>query len=242
MTNTIKQTLNDRLEVVTQELAALAEEKNSRIIGRVKEEFQDAMMFLPEVELKTAYHDTVYFNFDNREILSIQSKGGYGGREKSYYLNTYSTWIEDDFELKRLMFNGMVASKLLADKETYSRIFARDEAFEEVVSKFQREWAELTHAVREIERKEAADAKEKTMNNFFAGEEVEFNEMQNIQYSRRKWDTLSRVIKIKCLSYDKKKNSVTAEFTCQAWQKENPNQVYTYKDVKMKYLDYYLMK
>ena len=240
MTNTVKQTLNDRLQVVTQELAALAAEKNSRITERTKEEFQDAMTFLPEVELKTAYHDTVYFNFDGKEILSIQSKGGYGGREKSYYLNTYSTWIEDDFELKRLVFNGMVANKLLADKETYSRIFARDEAFEEVVSKFQREWAELTHAVREIDRKEAADAKEKAMKKFFTGEETKFKEMQTIQYARGRWTTLHRVVKMKCLSYDKKKDAATVEFTCQAWQREDPNKTYTYENIKMKYLDYFI--
>ena len=240
MTNTIKQTLNDRLQVVTQELAALAAEKNSRIIERVKEEFQDAMTFLPDVTLKTAYHDTVYFNFDGKENLSIQSKGGYGGREVTYYLNTYSTWIEDDFELKRLMFNGMVASKLLADKETYSRIFAKDEAFEEVVKKFQEEMMQLQHAVREIERKEAADAKEAAMKKFFAGEETKFKEMQTIQYARRRWDSLNRVIRMKCLSYDKKKDAATVEFTCQAWQREDPNKTYTYENIKMKYLDYFI--
>ena len=240
MTNTIKQTLNDRLQVVTQELATLAAEKNSRITERTKEEFQDAMTFLPEVELKTAYHDTVYFNFDNREIISIQSKGGYGGREKSYYLNTYSTWIEGDFELKRLMFNGMIAGKLLADKETYSRIFAKDEAFEEVVSKFQEELMQLTNAIREIERKEAMERKEARLKKFFAGEEVEFDEMKTIQYARRRWDSLNRVAKMKCLSYDKKKDAVTVEFTCRSWVQEDPDKTYTCQNVKMKYLDYFI--
>lgn len=240
MTNTIKQTLNDRLEVVTQELAALAKEKDSRIIERTKEEFQDAMMFLPEVELKAAYHDTVYFKFDGKEILSIQSKGGYGGREKSYYLNTYATWVEDDFELKRLIFNGMVASRLWADKETYSRIFRKDVALEEKVDMFQKEMTTLQHAVREIERKEAADAKEKAMKKFLAGVEVEFDEMKAIQYARGRYDTVHRVIKMKCLSYDKKKNAATVEFTCQAWQREDPNKTYTSENVKMKYLDYYI--
>ena len=240
MTNTIKQTLNDRLEVVTQELATLAAEKNSRITERTKKEFQDAMMFLPEVELKTTYYDTVYFNFDSREILSIQSKGGYAGREKSYYLNTYSTWIEDDFELKRLMFNGMIAGKLLADKETYSRIFAKDEAFEEVVSKFQEELMQLTNAIREIERKEAMERKEARLKKFFAGEEVEFDEMKTIQYARRRWDSLNRVAKMKCLSYDKKKDAVTVEFTCRAWAQEDPDRTYTCQNVKMKYLDYFI--
>jgi len=240
MTNTIKQTLNDRLEVVTQELATLAAEKNSRIVERVKEEFQDAMKSVPEVTLKTAYHDTVYFNFDSKEILSIQSKGGYGGREITYYLNTYSTWIEDDSELKRLMFNGKVAEKLLADKETYSRIFAKVEEFEEKVKKFQEEMMELQYAVREIERKEASEAKERAVKKFFSGEEIEFDEMKNIQYARGKWDCQNRVIKMKCLSLDKKKNAVTVEFTSQAWQREDPNKTYVYDNVKMKYLDYYI--
>ena len=240
MTNTIKQTLNDRLQVVTQELAALSAKKTSLIIERTKEEFQDAMTFLPEVELKAAYYDTVYFNFDDREILSIQSKGGYAGREKSFYLNTYSTWIENDFELKRLMFNGMVAAKLLADKETYSRIFAKDEAFEEVVTKFQEEMMQLQHAVREIDRKEVADAKEKAMKKFFAGVEVKLEKMETIQYARRRWSTLNRVIGMKCLSYDKRKDAATVEFTCQAWQREDPNKTYTYENIKMKYLDYFI--
>jgi hypothetical protein len=240
MTNTIKQTLNDRLEVVTQELAALAAEKSSRTIERVKEEFQDAMMFLPEVELKVAYYDTVYFNFDGKEILSIQNKGGYGGREKTYYLNTYSTWIEDDFELKRLVFNGLVASRLLANKETYSRIFAKEEVFEEKVGKFQEELMQLQHAVREIEHKEAKEAKEAAMKKFLAGEEIEFDERKVSQYARGKWDVLNRVTKMKCLSYDKKKNAATVEFTCQAWVQEDPDKMYTYQNIKMKYLDYFI--
>ncbi len=240
MTNTIKQTLNDRLEAVTQELAALASEKNSRITERVKEQFQDAIMFLPEVELKTAYHDTVYFSFDGKEILSIQSKGGYGGGERSYYLNTYSTWIEDDFELKRLIFNGFVAGKLLADIETYSRIFAKDEALEEVIGKLHEESMQLTHAVREIERKEAMDAKEIAMKKFFAGEEFEFDEREKIQYARGRYDSINRVIKMKCLSYDKKKNAATVELTSQAWVQEDPDKIHTCQNVKMKYLDYFI--
>lgn len=165
MTNTIKQTLNDRLEVVTQELATLAAEEKERIIERVKEEFQDAMKLVPEVTLDIFVSlRMVYFNFDGKEILSIQSKGGYGVlQEIPYYLNTYSTRIEGYSELKRLMFNGKVAEKLLADRETYSRIFAKVEEFEEKVSEFQKELIQLQHAVREIERKEASEAEEKAM-------------------------------------------------------------------------------
>lgn len=240
MTNTIKQTLNNRLEVVTQELATLAEEKNSRIIERVKEEFQDALMLLPEVDLKVTYHDTVYFDFDGKEILSIQSKGGYGGREISYYLNTYTTWIEDDFELKRLIFNGKIAEKLLADKETYSRIFAKVEEFEEKVKKFQEEMWQLQHAIKEIEHKEASEAKEKAMKRFFAGEETKFNEMKIIQYARGRYDTVNRVVGIKMLAASKDKSRVDIEFECKNWNEEGTTKV-SRENVMLKYIQNYIV-
>jgi hypothetical protein len=239
MTNTIKQTLNNRLEVVTQELATLAAEKNSRTIERVKEEFQDALVLLPEIDLKVTYHDTVYFNFDGKEILSIQSKGGYGGREISYYLNTYSTWIEDDFELKRLIFNGRVAGKLLADKETYSRIFAKVEEFEEKVSKFQEEMWQLQHAIREIEHKEASEAKEKALKSFFEGNEIKFDKMETIQYARGRYDTINRVVGIKMLAASKDKSRVNIEFECQNWNEEGTTKV-SRENVKLTSIQYYI--
>lgn len=240
MTNTIKQTLTERLEVVTQELTHLASEKNLMIIERAKNEFQDALMNLPEVEIKISYGDSIYFNFEDKEILSIHTKGGFGSRPTTHYLNTYSTWIEDGFELKRLVFNGLVAGKVLADGEVYSRIFAEDVELKEKTKLFANEQYELQRTIREIEQREATDKKEKALKKFFAGEEVEFESMQTIQYARSRWDWMYRVSKMKCLNYDKKKDAVTVEFTCKSYQKEDPDQVVTKEAVKMKYLNYHI--
>ena len=110
MTNIIKQTLIDRRTVIGEELQILGAQKNELFIKRAEELFKEVLKDFPQVSLGVSYGDTIYFNVDRKEILSINSRSWVGNA--NHYLNTYSTTIDSEFEYKRLIFNGRIAEIL----------------------------------------------------------------------------------------------------------------------------------
>ena len=126
MTNIIKQTLIDRRTVIGEELQILAAQKNDLILKRAGELFKEVLKDFPQVSLGISYGDTIYFNVDRKEILSINSRSWVGNA--NHYLNTYSTTIDSEFEYKRLIFNGRIAEILYKGgmNECINTIFVED--------------------------------------------------------------------------------------------------------------------
>ena len=105
MTNIVKETLLEKQAVLVEKLSDLLTAEKEIIISRTKSAFKEAVDYIP-VEVTIGY-ETVYFKVEGREILSINKR--YASQP---YLNTYATFIEGDFELRRLIFNGMIAKKI----------------------------------------------------------------------------------------------------------------------------------
>lgn len=221
MTNIVKETLLEKQATLLDSIDGLVAAEKQVILNRAKEAFVEALDFLP-VELTMGY-DTIYFKVEGKEILSINSK-----YEKQYYLNTYSTWIESDFELKRLIFNGMVAKVVLVNPNVYNEIFAKTE-FREEIAVLKGQLYAIKREVEAINVAEAAKAKEEKKARLVAGEEIEFNKLGTISYGPGKYNIVDRVKSIKVEMTSKVKGTVTFklqnyfEETFQTYTKENIN-------------------
>ena len=221
MTNIVKETLLEKEAILLESIDRLVAAKKQMILSRAKEAFVEALDFLP-AELTMGY-DTIYFKVEGKEILSINSR-----YEKQYYLNTYSTWIDGDFELKRLIFNGMVARVVLANPNVYNEIFAKTELREEIAVLKEQLYA-IKKEIQAINVAEAAKAKEERKARLAAGEEIEFNKLGSISYGSGKYNTVDRVKSIKVEMTSKVKGTVTFklqnyyEETFQTYTKENIN-------------------
>ena len=173
MTNIIKQTLIDRRTVIAEELQILAAQKNDLILKRAGELFKEVLKDFPQVSLGISYGDTIYFNVDRKEILSINSRSWVGN--SNHYLNTYSTTIDSEFEYKRLIFNGRIAEILYKGgmNECINTIFVEDgllKVWKEQVSELHSENYILRSEIDRMNREEADMRKAKALENFYIGE------------------------------------------------------------------------
>ena len=238
MTNIIKQTLIDRRTVIGEELQILAAQKNDLILKRAGELFKEVLKDFPQVSLGISYGDTIYFNVDRKEILSINSRSWVGN--SNHYLNTYSTTIDSEFEYKRLIFNGRIAEILYKGgmNECINTIFVEDgllKVWKEQVSELHSENSILRSEITRIEREEADMRKAKALENFYTGEEVVLDKLQTINYGRGKYDAVVRVSKLKCIDKNVSGKKVTVQFTCVSYDTDKEI-VHTKEDIQTKYL------
>lgn len=231
MTNIIKNTLIEKRDQIQVDLEAALTTQKNMIVQRARQ-----LLDIPDhVEAKVQYGDSIYLYLEGKEIFSIHMRT-YGNP----YLNTYSTMMEDKFEFERLVINGKIAEKFLYDKNMFEKLFASvdDELVDNIV-KLENERFQLEKEIRLIEQKEAEDAKQAALKNFFEGNQIKFEKRQTISYGRGKYDTMNRVIGIKMLDTNKSKKKASIEFECENWNEEGTTKVIQL-DLQMKYLEDYI--
>lgn len=239
MTNIIKKTLIDRREVIGEELQALAAQKNDLILKRAEELFKEVLVDFPEVSLGISYGDTIYFNVDRKEILSINSRSWVGNA--NHYLNTYSTNIDSEFEYKRLIFNGRIAEVLYKGgmQLCINQIFVEDgllAIYKEQINELYSENSILRSEIARIEREEAEERKAKALENFYAGNEVALPRMTDVATGRGRYDAVTRVVKLKCIDKNVSGKKVTVQFTCLDWKDAQKEHTLTVEGIQTKYL------
>jgi len=238
MTNIIKQTLIDRRTVIAEELQVLEAQKNELIVKRAGELFKAVLEDFSEVSLGISYGDTIYFNVDRKEILSINSRSWVGN--SNHYLNTYATAIDSEFEYKRLIFNGKIAEILYKGgmQLCINEIFAEDgllAVWKDEMKALQKEDSTLRYAVINMEREEAEEKKAKVLESFYKGEEVAFEKARIIIYGRGKYDVIYRVVKLKCIDKNASGKKITVEFTSLSYD-TNVEIVNKIEGIQTKYL------
>ena len=231
MTNIIKNTLIEKRDQIQVDLEAALTTQKNMIVQRARQ-----LLDIPDhVEAKVQYGDSIYLYLEGKEIFSIHMRT-YGNP----YLNTYSTMLEDKFEFERLVINGKIAEKFLYDKNMFEKLFASvDDELVDNIIKLENERFQLEKEIRLIERKEAEDAKQAALKNFFEGNQIKFEKRQTISYGRGKYDTMNRVVGIRMLDTNKSKKKASIEFECENWNEEGTT-ICVKNDVQMKYLEYHI--
>lgn len=210
MTNIVKQTLVEKQTTLVEELENLVVAEKEIILSRVKAAFKEAIDYIP-VEATLGY-DSVYFKVEGKEILSINKR-----YTNEPYLNTYATFIEGDFELRRLIFNGMVAKIVLENSNIYDEIFAETELKEEIKTLREQCYA-IKNEIDLINRQEQEKALAERREKLIKGEEIEFEKPRQIDYAGGRYDSINRVKSIKVDMTSKAKGTVT--FKVQNWYDE----------------------
>lgn len=205
MTNIVKQTLVEKQDALVEKLDNLLTAEKEIILSRVKTFFKEAIDYL-EVEATIGY-ETVYFKMEGKEILSINKR--YVDKP---YLNIFDTFIEGDFELRRLIFNGMIAKIVLENSNIYDEIFADTELKEEIKTSREQFYI-IKNEIHTIEVQERANLLEEKKKKLIGGQEIEFEELKVIDYASKQW--MSRVKSIKVDMTSKVKGTVT--FKVQNW-------------------------
>lgn len=236
MTNIVKQALNEKLQSIENQIDTLTDKRTDYIHTRVKELLHPAFEFLPDAAIKIGYDSFyIYPSLDMRnEILSINSRT-YG----TNYLNTYSTFIDSESEFKRLIFNGKVAELFLNDSELFGKLFAPTEFDEELNSLRNESWS-LQKEIDKIEQQEIATLKHDKLTKLLNSEEIEFENPITLSYGAKKYDSIDRVISMKCLNFNKSKKKAIVQFTCKSWQHDGENYVSILDNIPVKYLEYYI--
>jgi hypothetical protein len=238
MTNIIKNTLVEKQASIEAQLEAAALAKQELLEFRAKGFFAKALEEHPEVSIKISYLDSLSFKMDNKDILSIDSRG-FDANAK-YYLNTYSTWIESDFEIQRLIFNGKIAS-IIGSKDGLDQvglIFSKEGKMAEIaetMSTLRSELSLIKSEINRINREELLEKQAKVLENFYKGEEVIFDKMKIITYGRGKYDGLHRVVKLKCIDKNASGKKITVEFTSLSYD-TNVEIVNKIEGIQTKYL------
>tara|TARA_R110000822_G_scaffold254058_1_gene380447 strand:+ start:1420 stop:2187 length:768 start_codon:yes stop_codon:yes gene_type:complete len=228
MTNIVKQTLIDRRNVILQEIQTSEAQRNELIVKRAEELFKEVLVDFPEISLSFSYGDTLYFNVDKKEIFSITSRRW--GKDSNHYLNArstdfYSFNVNSEFEYRRLIFNGKVAEVLYKGgmQSCIDQIFVEDDLltiYKEQSDVLHTEDYALSREIDKMNREEAEEKRAKVLESFYNGEEVTFDEMRNIEYGRGRYDTVCRVVKLKCIDKNASGKKVTIEYTCLNYDRE----------------------
>jgi len=234
--NKVKQVLEDKVVELNSKIWEQLDALNAHMNLKAAEFFKEVLVDFPEVSVEVYKGESLYFKVDNKEILSTSQRGY--DENATHYLNTYSTWIESDFEYRRLMFNGRIAA-LLYNKgwETaLKEFFVPDEFMVEY--KKQRgilddeKW-ELEREIARINKEQQEASKKETLKKMLAGEVAYLIDPVTMYYKSGKYDYVRGVQSFQVVGTNSTGKKVDIEFTNQ-WGTG------TVKEIPLKNIDQYL--
>jgi hypothetical protein len=235
--NIIKQTLIEKKEATAKQIHALLIERQIAFESRGAELLKPALEIYPEANLVYQYDSfQVRTGSKYSDLISINNRG-YHGEAPSYYLSTYSTTIDTEFELKRLILNGRIAEMFLNDSDLGAKMFEGTDLCLQL-GDLRDESRALDRAIYEMEVQEKVDKLADAVKRFESGDEIEFSKHVNFTFGHKRHDTVVRVIKIKLINTPKK-GVVNVEVTCKGWNTDEPH-IQTLNNIKMKYVTGFL--
>lgn len=183
----------------------------------------------------------VRFSVGNKEIASISCKGY---KNDEFYFNTYSTFIESEFEYKRLIFNGKIAEKILFNQESILEVFKTGYSkAEELESLYEQQYA-IEKEIRckdldmiEVRKQEVIDK--------LYGEGMEFNVNKVFEFARNFRNYSVKKVRVNHATKSGKTVDLEVTYAVIDWsydeegrstQTEREDRVVIYEGIKMDYV------
>ena len=233
----VKATLLEKKEAIQKQIDALCDESKGEVTELFKEVFAEQLASYADVELK-ANNNAVAFRIKHKDICNIYSRSYYG--TKGYYLNTYATTIEDEFEYKRLIFNGKIAEKILSNPDLVQETFDAPFSKKAELNALQEEFYAIEGEIRNQNNKIQEAKKDEVMIKLM-GEGMEWEPGKTFELNRQ-WSSY-QVKKVKVLNATKSGKTVDLEVTYAQYdwdadgnRTEGDDRIVTHEKIKMEYV------
>jgi hypothetical protein len=230
-----KDALNEACNVLDQE----AKEERKAVFEKL---FANELVSYADVTLATGYSG-IYFKIGHKEIGSINERG-YGSAAKEVYFNTYATTCDDEFEYRRLMFNGRIAERMLNDMESIKEAFETPFSKKEELEALSLEFHILSGEIKQKEY-QMAEARKYDITTKLNGEGIEWEVGKLFEFNRQ-WSSY-QVKKVRIVKATKSGKTVDLEVTYAQYDwdtDENDNtkrvekedRIATHEGIKMDYV------
>jgi hypothetical protein len=215
----VKATLLEKKEAIQKQIDALCDESNEEVTELFKEVFAEQLASYADVELK-ANSNAVAFRIKRKDICNIYSRSYFN--RTGYYLNTYATTVEDEFEYKRLIFNGKIAEKILSNQDLIQETFDAPFSKKAELNALQEEFYAIEGEIRNQNNKIQEAKKDEVMIKLM-GEGMEWEPGKTFELNRQ-WSSY-QVKKVRVLNATKSGKTVDLEVTYAQydWDADNNN-------------------
>jgi hypothetical protein len=233
----VKATLLEKKEAIQKQIDALCDESKQEVTELFKEVFAEQLASYPDVELK-ANRNAAVFRIYRKDICNIYTRSYYN--KKGYYLNTYATTVEDEFEYKRLIFNGKVAEKILSNQDLIQDTFDAPFSKKEELDALQEELYAIEGEIRNQDHKIQQAKKDEVMIKLM-GEGMEWEAGKMFEFNRQ-WSSY-QVKKVRVFNATKSGKTVDLEvaYAQYDWDANNnriegEDRIVTHEKIKMEYV------
>lgn len=241
----IKAALIEKRDAVELACDALGKEAKEEKKAIFEELFAEELLSYADVAVEVGYSGIV-FKVGYKEIGSINERSYWRDedKDKKYYFNTYSTMCEDEFEFKRLIFNGKIALRMWFDMDSIREAFATPFSKKELYDAL---FQDLNILSGEIKQKEyqMVEVRKQDIIDKLNGEGVEWNSNKCFEFNRQ-W-TSYLVKKVRIVKATKSGKTVDLEVTYALYdwsyddegnskRVEKEDRIVTHEGIKMEYV------
>ena len=238
----IKAALTEKKDALNEACNVLDKESKEERKAVFEKLFADELVSYADVTLATGYSG-IYFKIGHKEIGSINEKG-YGSAAGEVYFNTYATTCDDEFEYRRLIFNGKIAERMLNDMESIKEAFETPFSKKEELDTLQQEYSAIQGEIKQKEY-QMSEARKYEVLNKLHGDGMEWDSDKCFEFNRQ-W-TSYLVKKVKVLKATKSGKTADLEVTYAQYdweydendnhkRVEKENRIVTHEGIKMDYV------
>ena len=229
--------LAEKKSTLQNQIDALCDESKKEVTTLFEKVFAEELVSYADVVLK-ANNNAVAFRIGHKDICNIYSRSYFD--KKGYYLNTYATTVEDEFEYKRLIFNGKIAEKIFFNQdliqETFDTPFSKKEELNALQEEFYAIEREISNQKHRIQQAKKDEVMIKLM-----GEGMEWEAGKTFELNRQ-WSSY-QVKKVRIVKATKSGKTVDLEVTyaqydwdADGYRTEGEDRIVTHEKIKMDYV------
>jgi hypothetical protein len=241
----IKAALIEKRDAIHLACSALEKEAKEEKKAIFEELFADELVSYADVTVEVGYSG-MYFKVGNKEIGSISERSYWRDEDtdKKYYFNTYATTCEDDFEFKRLIFNGKIALRMWTDMDSIKEAFMIPFSKKEELDILSKEYQILSAEIKQKEY-QMQEARKQDIIDKLNGEGVEWTSGKSFEFNRQWTSYLVKKLKINKATKSGKTVDLEVTYAQHDWvydeedngkRVEKEDRIATHEGIKMEYV------
>lgn len=244
----IKAALTEKRSAINITCLALEKEAKEEKKAIFEKLFADELVSYAEVKVSVG-SSSVYFSVGDghvREIGSINEKSYWrqDDKDKNYYFNTYATTCEDEFEFRRLIFNGKIAERMLNSMDSIKEAFMIPFSKKEELDILSKEYQILSAEIKQKDY-QMQEARKQDIIDKLNGEGVEWTSDKSFEFNRQWSSYLVKKLKINKATKSGKTVDLEVTYAQYDWsydeegnskRVDKEDRIATHEGIKMEYV------